>query len=1275
MRSTRLCLLSLLAALLCVNLSYGVSPEEITSTLCRSGGGDWTRVVPVVVDNSTDADFVEKIVSIPIADAPNALPFLNERVESIRVADEDGVELTFNVVRADDTFLDKGVVDQPCLLSLPATQSAGSKKTYYIFAGNDKAFPNPDRLGSFRKNASNLDFEVGSGEVPDGWRFDNSDSQGKLLWTDENPDSGKRCVRCSVPDGDKQSWIAARQVGVSIEPGAKYRFEARVRGHNVKGTVGWYLHIGNSQTEMIAAPMLAVNREGDFDWTTVSNEFTVPKDADLLSLGTVLYGTGTAWYDSASLSKIDADGATIDITALGASQEATVGDEQALPVAPSYYPGPDGPTATFDPEKLNIGANKRYATVRIQTNETDDSSLVVLVMSSLETLWGRNLGEGDVDIIGLDGKVVPAEFYQGSAYFEAKLIPNARNYFVVVEKTPAVGKSSATKGETKTANQAFPGTSLQQTNAGGGSDANADYEALKLPSFLLERNLLKDGDFENVDPETFEETSKNPDGAVWTHDDPNEKGVRYSIVDSGIAALGKKSLKVEVSEDAEPRWRGWRRRVKVEPNRGYAIGYAIKCDTSSGSYDLHMHWRKADGELSSGRFAALGKPVGGKTDWSLKSGALRSASDAEYLELHLTNTNSGSVEYDSVFIAPIEYAEPAEFFGGRTGAFQVPAVAKVFTNTTFAESAIPIDEKNPATCALALDEEETLQLALRVDADSTWRVEASEPTLRGSKTVKLATPDVFAVGLVLVDYPTNYYQDKTPKTTRKFPKGSPGCDGWIGYWPDPLIPIELNGGSCSLDPKGAALWNDSQRLASDGANDLLELKQDETRAVWLKFKTTSATKPGVYEGKLTLVDKANSSGKIEIPYTVDVLNFVAPPTKVAGIYDARISADYFGDGSRTEKLRKVADRLLERKLSPDHPVADPVFTYDKATGKFSADFAEYDEQASRYFDELGGKASYFPGEFYLFGWGVPPKVVNGEAPYPGEYPYEGADRSQLRPEYKKVYQAKLKLFWEHLKEKGWADKCVLYISDEPFYSMPEILAQMKALCDMIHEVDPAIPIYASTWVFIPEWLGYIDVWGIGHYGNVGEESLQKIRDFGSRIWWTTDGQMCLDTPLCAVERLLPYTCVKHGAEVYEFWGATWYTCDPFESASHLYISQSDQPGVQYYVRYPNGDGYIFYPGDPIGRPGEILDSIRSEQAREGIEDAGWLVGLQNAIAEKTTPGSPEQKEAQAVLDRALNYLPLQCGSGRYSTRYMADPNEFEQIRLDVGKTLEKLATK
>jgi hypothetical protein len=31
-----------------------------------------------------------------------------------------------------------------------------------------------------------------------------------------------------------------------------------------------------------------------------------------------------------------------------------------------------------------------------------------------------------------------------------------------------------------------------------------------------------------------------------------------------------------------------------------------------------------------------------------------------------------------------------------------------------------------------------------------------------------------------------------------------------------------------------------------------------------------------------------------------------------------------------------------------------------------------------------------------------------------------------------VYQQMLRLFWDHLRQKGWHRKVVLYISDEPF---------------------------------------------------------------------------------------------------------------------------------------------------------------------------------------------------------------------------------------------------
>ncbi len=103
--------------------------------------------------------------------------------------------------------------------------------------------------------------------------------------------------------------------------------------------------------------------------------------------------------------------------------------------------------------------------------------------------------------------------------------------------------------------------------------------------------------------------------------------------------------------------------------------------------------------------------------------------------------------------------------------------------------------------------------------------------------------------------------------------------------------------------------------------------------------------------------------------------------------------------------------------------------------------------------------------------------------------------------------------------------------------------------------------------------------------------------------------MCTDTPYCAVERLLPHYCFKYGAEAYEFWGVAWHTYDPYRFGWHAFIYQSSEPGESYWVRYPNGDGFLLYPGQPIGHAGPV-SSIRLEQAREGVEDYEYLLPLE-----------------------------------------------------------------
>jgi hypothetical protein len=254
-----------------------------------------------------------------------------------------------------------------------------------------------------------------------------------------------------------------------------------------------------------------------------------------------------------------------------------------------------------------------------------------------------------------------------------------------------------------------------------------------------------------------------------------------------------------------------------------------------------------------------------------------------------------------------------------------------------------------------------------------------------------------------------------------------------------------------------------------------------------------------------------------------------------------------------------------------------------------------------------------------------------------------------------------------VKEKGWADRFTLYISDEPHFQHDYVVQQMKALCEMIHEVDPAIPIYSSTWRHVPEWDGSLDVWGIGQYGNPTVEQMAQMRSTGARLWFTTDGQMCTDTPYCATERLLPHYCAKYGVDAYEFWGISWLTYDPYEFGWHSFIHQSSAPGESSWVRYPNGDGFLAYPGDRFGQA-DPVSSVRLEAARDGVEDAAYLAMLKELMAR---PGG-ETAQAEAALAQAEALVQIPNAGGKYSTKTLPDPDALLRAREAVARAIESL---
>jgi hypothetical protein len=1136
----------------------------------------------VVIDNGGNEAAEGWPVAVAVGAAEGQADLVGQAVEGLRVVDEQGTEMLLAVRTADGELVERGPVPAGAVLVLPAVCSAQGSAVYYVYSDNPAAGEVPDVLTE-RPGLANGDVEAGEGATPTSWSHDAGDPQHQASWSEESPQSGKRCLKTVVAPGAEPTWIATRQGGVRIQSGAKYRVRAWVKAQDVHGLTGWYLHVGNRHNPMLIGPMLGAG-EGTFDWKEVATEFTAPEGADRLELGTVLRGTGTAWFDHVTLE-------CLDKTLLSAKAEKP--ERNVLKEA--------APPSTWSPGALgNVAAPDRRFPVRI-FNFSDQpltQTLATLSATALTVRTHDRIAES-VLLLNDQGQPVPYAINGEQMVFGASVPPNSVGTWGVYSWDQPPGK-------------------LPRPAESGAS-------------LLTSLNRIKNPSFEAGSPMPEDWSSGN---------DFQQPGIVAGLDDPGRADFGRHSLRMSVPKDAPTQWRGWRQTVAVEPGKTYLLRAWLKSKDLEGVASVHLHLRTADGELCKDNpMRQIGPPIKGDSDWTMLSAVLIAPVDAAKVEIHLTTDATGTLWHDELFMAEampagvgqFEGRPVAESQGVRT--WQVPAVAKVFP-----DDPAPA-QPGQAAIGVARNEKEPLQLAIRSgQALGGVHVEVDPPV--GAGGAKLERLAVNVVGYVPMDYPTSYYHSRSPVWQRKFPTAPAGCDGWRGWWPDPLLP-----------------------------RDTFDLAANQTASVWITFQVGKEQPAGDYAGKVRLVREGRAVA--EVPFTVHVWNFTLPDeSHVDASYDARLGPGgaIWGKPSG-EAYSEMISAMAANRLCPDAVQPSPTIRFENGQAKI--DFTEFDRAAEHYFDKLGLPHSYTPWEFYLFGWGFPPKDMFGEHPYPGEPPYVGADRSQLRPEYKRVYQACLKAFWDHVKAKGWEKKFILYISDEPFFTKPEIRTQMKALCDMIHEVDPKIPIYSSTWNHVPDWDGYLNVWGIGHYGVVPAEKIAGLRAAGGRVWFTTDGQMCTDTPYCAVERLLPHYCFKYGADAYEFWGVAWHTYDPYRFGWHAYIPQTEEPGHFYWIRYPNGDGFLLYPGKPVGHDGPV-SSVRFEQAREGVEDYEYLY-LLRALIDRTKASGGDTAAAELAMDHARQLVAIPNAGGRYSSKILPSPQAVYDVRRALAEAIEALS--
>ncbi|MBI2300455.1 MAG: DUF4091 domain-containing protein [Armatimonadetes bacterium] len=227
-----------------------------------------------------------------------------------------------------------------------------------------------------------------------------------------------------------------------------------------------------------------------------------------------------------------------------------------------------------------------------------------------------------------------------------------------------------------------------------------------------------------------------------------------------------------------------------------------------------------------------------------------------------------------------------------------------------------------------------------------------------------------------------------------------------------------------------------------------------------------------------------------------------------------------------------------------------------------------------------------------------------------------------------------------------------------------MVADLGAVIRLARAVDPAIPVYASTWHHVPGWDGLLNHWGVGQYGCFPLDKLHERQAAGDKVWLTVDGQLELDTPFNACERMLSYYCFAHGLSGFEHWALAWYTDDPYRFGWYGYLFHRFSPERTSWVRYPSGSGHLAYPG-PNGEP---VSTIRLENVRLGLEDYEVLAALR-----RLKPAKPADRAAVAkVLAEVAKLCAIPNAGGYRSTEILPAPERLTELRVRAGALVEAL---
>jgi len=380
------------------------------------------------------------------------------------------------------------------------------------------------------------------------------------------------------------------------------------------------------------------------------------------------------------------------------------------------------------------------------------------------------------------------------------------------------------------------------------------------------------------------------------------------------------------------------------------------------------------------------------------------------------------------------------------------------------------------------------------------------------------------------------------------------------------------------------------------AEKQVKIPKDMCQAIWLTIQIPETTEAGTYTGSITV---KSSQGTRSLPLSLQIYPLNLPNDrhlKVAEWFSTRNFEKFHGikemySDEWYDMLEKYAENLVKHRQNVFQVPMNTIDIQLLENGKMEFDFSRFDQIAQVFWDtekmdylETGeltkfGEEAWFSTEI-VFKDFIVKNLENGE---------------QITMDGKEVIPFLLPAFENHLRKKGWLDKTLFHVKDEP--TLRNVRA-WKEISSLIHQYAPdliRIDAIETTFLFdeieiaIPK-LDYLAGWH-----DVYEKAAQE----GTELWFYTVGiyqasqypNKTIDMPLID-NRILHWLNYKYDLSGFLHWGWNqWYTEDPFEEVG-MHI----------------GDGWHVYP-----TKNGVLNSLRWEQMRNGIQDYEYFWMLEEKI--------------------------------------------------------------